>query len=150
MAIWPAVKQGDLNAINTMLKLTDVRERIRSRFYLRGPNVVVNQQQTNISSDQGVLVIEGESKESYIAGLRAVRGGAACFARPPAQNELLGVAVRPDLEGAVPGPPGDDALGDAIGDGSIQEPRLTMAKSPSPARRRTSSTSSRRRSADLS
>ena len=73
MAIWPQVRSGDLAAVNTFVKLTDVRERLRARWYMRGPGVVVNQQ-TTVRSDKGVLVIEGETKESYIAGLRAARG----------------------------------------------------------------------------
>jgi hypothetical protein len=55
------------------LKLVDTRERLRQRYYLRRPEVVVNNQ-TNISSDKGVLVIEGSTKADYIAGLRAARG----------------------------------------------------------------------------
>jgi hypothetical protein len=114
-----------LAAVNTFVKLTDVRERLRARWYMRGPGVVVNQETTmnQINTSQGVLVIQGDTTENYIEGLRRARGEQAALPAPPTTNGL-GVAVRPDLQGAVPGPPGDDALGNAIGDGSVQEPGL--------------------------
>jgi hypothetical protein len=125
VSIWPQVRKGDLAAVNTFVKLTDVRERLRARWYMRGPGVVVNQETTmnQINTSQGVLVIQGDTTENYIEGLRRARGEQAALPAPPTTNGL-GVAVRPDLQGAVPGPPGDDALGNAIGDGSVQEPGL--------------------------
>jgi hypothetical protein len=73
MSIWPQVRQGDLQAVQTFARLTETRARVRSRFYeQRNASVVVNNY--NQLNTQGVLVIKGETKEEYIQGLRQARG----------------------------------------------------------------------------
>jgi hypothetical protein len=91
MSIWPQVRQGDLAAVNTFVKLTDVRERLRARWYMRGPSMVINQETTlkQVHAD-GVIVIEGQTSEEYIAGLRAARGESDQPALPAPQNALPG------------------------------------------------------------
>jgi orotate phosphoribosyltransferase-like protein len=73
MAITPQVRAGDLEAVNTMLRLTEVRARIRSKAYEQHQAGVVVQNFNQLST-QGVLVIKGDTKEEYIAGLRQARG----------------------------------------------------------------------------
>jgi Homeodomain-like domain len=116
MAIWPQVRTGDLAAVNTFVKLTDVRERLRARWYMRGPNVVVNTQ-TNVSSDQGVLVIQGDTKESYIAGLRRARGEQAALPAPDRSGDDLLQQDRPADQGV-------STVADAGLNGEIQVTRL--------------------------
>ena len=127
MAIWPQVRTGDLAAVNTFVKLTDVRERLRARWYMRGPATVVNQQQTlnNQVHTEGVLVIKGETSEEYIAGLRAARGETEQPALPPPQRQLASVPMPPDLDDGVPVPPGGDALSDPIRDRGVQQGSFT-------------------------
>jgi hypothetical protein len=128
MSIWPQVRSGDLQAVTTWLKLVDVRERVRQRYYLRGPEVVVNNSQTNISSDQGVLVIQGQTKDEYIAGLRAARGELPPNGSPP-RGELpapqsgdgLGQQLLDENRPANQGVP---AVADSRLDGHVQVPGL--------------------------
>ena len=119
MAIWPQVRSGDLAAVNTMIKLTDVRERLRARWYMRGPATVVNQETTvkQVHAD-GVLVIQGQNSEEYIAGLRAARGELP----PPAPRALTsGDHI---FEEDSPADQGVPALPDARLNGEIEVSRL--------------------------
>jgi hypothetical protein len=134
MAIWPQVLTGDLAAVNTFVKLTDVRERLRARWYMRGPVTVVNQQQTlnNQVHTEGVLVIKGETSE-YIAGLRAARGETEQSALPPPQRQLASVPIEPDLEGAIPSSPDGRAPGHVLGNGSAQQVGFTDSEVGEPS-----------------
>jgi hypothetical protein len=126
MAIWPQVRSGDLAAVNTFVKLTDVRERLRARWYMRGPATVVNQETTvkQVQAD-GVIVIQGRTSEEYIAGLRAARGETEQPALPPPRRQLVSASVEPDLEGGVPTSPGGRTAGDVLRDGSVQQVGLS-------------------------
>jgi hypothetical protein len=124
MSIWPQVRSGDLDAVQTYLKLVDTRERLRQRYYLRRPDVLVTNQTTNLSAP-GVIVIRGRTSEEYIAGLRAARGEAEQPALPPPQRQLLGVPVDPDLEPGIPASPGGRAERDLFRDGSVEQVGLS-------------------------
>jgi Homeodomain-like domain len=118
MAIWPQVRKGDLAAVNTFVKLTDVRERLRARWYMRGPATVVNQQTVNNQvHTEGVLVIQGDTKESYIAGLRRARGEQAALPAPDRSGDDLLQQDRPADQGV-------STVADAGLNGEVQVTRL--------------------------
>jgi hypothetical protein len=80
MALWPAVRQGDVQAVNAARAIIELRARLYG--VLRSPGVTVN---THVAVPQppgAVITIEGD-KESYIRGLRQARGE---LPAPPAQN----------------------------------------------------------------
>jgi hypothetical protein len=109
-AAWPAALQGDMKAVQAVLRIEDMRCRLLG-LYANPPKP------EGFPAPPGaVLVIpgapaRGETEQQALP--------------PPTQPELLSVSVNPDLEGAVPGPPGDDALGDPRGDGGLQDGGLT-------------------------
>jgi hypothetical protein len=118
--LWPEARTGDPEAVRTVLRIMEQR----ARYYgisAPSPQLVLNQHISQQMDTDAVLVVQGD-KQSYIKALRAMRGEAEQPALPPPQQELVGVSVNPDLEDAVPVPPGDDALSHPIRDGSIQQP----------------------------
>ena len=123
MSIWPAVRQGDVAAVNAMCRLSEHRMRLCGVLQPTSYGLTLNQafHVQAREGDEGVLVIRGETKEEYIAGLRAARGEtgspeqldgrtvaqlpqgggngeAELVALPHPQRELVSLSVPPDLE----------------------------------------------------
>jgi hypothetical protein len=125
MTHWPAARQGDYQATAMVLRIMEMR----ARYYglsAPAPSVVMNQTLNQFSSE-GVLVIEGETKQAYIAGLRAARGELAPNGSPPRgelpapQSGALGQQLLDENRPANQGVP---AIPDARLNGEVQVPGL--------------------------
>jgi hypothetical protein len=81
MALWPAVKRGEVPAIREARGIIETRARLCG--LLHPPNVSVNTQVALPQPHQSVIVIEGATKEQYIDGLKMARGE---LPAPPAHN----------------------------------------------------------------
>jgi Homeodomain-like domain len=79
MAVWPAVINGDLAAIDRALKIEDMRAKLLG-LYDRAPD-----QLPRGTDVEGVVIITGESSQEYIAGLQALKGELAL--PPPTLTE---------------------------------------------------------------
>jgi hypothetical protein len=78
MAVWQAVRQGDVAAVHAFLRISEHRMRLCGVLQPTSYGLTLNQaiHLQAREGDEGVLVIRGETKEEYIAGLRAARGAA--------------------------------------------------------------------------
>jgi hypothetical protein len=84
VGIWPAVRQGDVAAVHAFLRISEHRMRLCGVLQPTSYGLTLNQSfQLPSSGQEGVLVIKGDTKEEYIAGLRAARGESS----PPEQVE---------------------------------------------------------------
>jgi hypothetical protein len=130
MGLTPAIKQGDPEAVSLLIRVIETRARLRSKYYERhAAQVTVNQynQQTNTDA---VLVVQGD-KQSYIEGLRRVRGEVEQPALPPPRQELL--PVDPDEQLAIPGSPGGRTPSDLFGNGSLEQVGLSDGEVSQPS-----------------
>jgi hypothetical protein len=80
MALWPAVKQGDVPAIREARGIIETRARLCG---LLRSSVTVNNVVPVPRAPGGVIVIEGKSKQDYINGLKMARGE---LPAPPTHN----------------------------------------------------------------
>jgi hypothetical protein len=79
MSLWPAVRSGDIQAVNAVTRIVELRQRLFGN--LRSAGVTVNT--TVPQLPQGAVIMIGGSKSEYIDGLRRARGE---LPAPPAQN----------------------------------------------------------------
>jgi hypothetical protein len=76
MSIWTQVRQGDVAAVHAFLRISEHRMRLTGVLQPTSYGLTLNQA-IHVSAregDEGVLIIKGDTKEEYIAGLRAARG----------------------------------------------------------------------------
>jgi hypothetical protein len=79
VSLWPAVRAGDVQAVNAVARIVELRQKLVGN--LRSVGVTVNT--TPPPLPEGAVIMIGGSKSEYIAGLRAARGE---LPAPPAQN----------------------------------------------------------------
>jgi hypothetical protein len=73
MSLWSGVKQGDVASVNAARQIVELRCRLFG-LLRPAPGVTVNTSVPPPTPQRGVIVIQGQTKEQYIAGLKAARG----------------------------------------------------------------------------
>jgi hypothetical protein len=71
-AEWPAAIQGDHQAVNTVIRIIELRQRLVGN--MQPASLTVNQNVAQLTPEGSVLVIQGRSEQEYIEGLQQARG----------------------------------------------------------------------------